>query len=214
VQLHNDAVNNTVVGSPEHWDDAYEHGDTSRGWYQSHATQSLALLDRCSVIPEDSIIDVGGGASTLVDALLARGHNDVTVLDISAVGLDTAQRRLGQDAARVRWLVTDLLTWRPDRTYQVWHDRAMFHFLTAEEPRQQYLQALDEAVAKGGVTVLATFAPDGPQQCSGLPVARYGASQLTALFGSGWQPVADDREEHRTPGGAVQPFTWAAFRRL
>jgi len=172
------------------------------------------MLDRCSVTPQDSIIDVGGGASTLVDALLARGHNDATVLDISAVGLDTAKRRLGQDAARVRWLVTDLLTWRPNRTYQVWHDRALFHFHTAEGSRRQYLRALDEAVAKGGVAVLATFAPDGPQQCSGLPVARYGASQLTALFGSGWQPVADGREEHRTPGGAVQPITWAAFRRL
>ncbi len=212
--MHNDAVNNIVLGSPEHWDDAYQHGDTSRSWYQSHATQSLRMLDHCSVIPEVSIIDVGGGASTLVDALLARGHDDVTVLDISAVGLDTARRRLGQDAARVRWLVTDLLTWRPDRTYEVWHDRALFHFLTAEEVRRQYLRALGDAVAKGGVAVLATFASDGPQQCSGLPVARYSASQVTALFGSGWQHVADDREEHRTPEGALQSFTWAAFRRL
>ncbi|MCU1658772.1 MAG: NodS-like protein [Pseudonocardiales bacterium] len=212
-RLHNGAVANSVAGTAEHWDEAYGHGDSTRGWYQTRPAASLRMLDRCSVTPEAGVIDVGGGASTLVDALLARGHTDVTVLDISAAALAIAQRRLEANAIRVEWQVVDLVQWQPERTYGVWHDRAVFHFLTTAHARHRYFQALRDATGPGAVAVIATFAPDGPEQCSGLPVARYSPSELAAQFGSRWKIIAEDREEHTTPAGAVQPFTWAAFRR-
>jgi SAM-dependent methyltransferase len=203
----------TAAGTAEHWDEVYGHGVTSRSWFQNHPDQSLRMLDTCRVRAENSLIDVGGGASTLVDALLERGYTDVTVLDISAVGLSAAQKRLGPAAERVHWLATDLLSWHPTRTYDVWHDRAVLHFLITEQARNRYLQALDEATASDAVAIFATFGPDGPQQCSGLPTARYSAAQLSAMLGQPWQLFTEDREEHTTPGGAIQPFTWAAFRR-
>lgn len=171
------------------------------------------MLQLAGVSPADSVIDAGGGASTLVDALMERGFDDVTVLDISATGIQAAQRRLGPSAARVQWIVADLRDWRPSRTYQVWHDRAVLHFLTADADRQSYLDTLTASTAAGAAAIFATFAPDGPRQCSGLPVARYSAHDLAALLGDRWTSVADDREEHVTPAGAVQPFVWAVFRR-
>jgi trans-aconitate methyltransferase len=172
------------------------------------------MLDRCRVTTDDSLIDVGGGASVLVDQLLDRGFSDLTVLDIAGTGLQTARQRLGESAQRVDWQVADLLSWQPERAYRIWHDRAVFHFLTADHDRQQYLKALDSATTTSAVAVFATFAPDGPEQCSGLPVTRYSASDLAELLSADWSPIAADREEHATPGGMVQPFTWAAFRRL
>ena len=200
-------------GSAARWDDAYRHGDTSRSWFQTQAVVSLRLLDATGVRPTDSVVDVGGGASTLVDALLERGHHDLTVLDISAEGMRTAQQRLGANASQVNWLDADLLTWTPNRTWHVWHDRAVLHFFATDADQQHYLHALDRGTMRGSVAVLATFAPDGPQQCSGLPVARYDVEQLTALLGPTWDLLTKTREEHITPTGATQPFTWAAFRR-
>ncbi|HET8987394.1 MAG TPA: class I SAM-dependent methyltransferase, partial [Humibacillus sp.] len=200
-------------GTAPLWDAAYGHGDTTRSWFEPHAEQSLRLLDRCGVGPADSVIDVGGGASPLVDALLERGHTDLTVLDISAVGLDIARARLGARADAVTWVVADLHTWQPSRSYAVWHDRAVLHFLTADDARAHYVEALEAATGAGAVAVLATFAPDGPEQCSGLPVRRHDEADLAALLGDPWEQVAVDREEHVTPSGGVQPFTWAAFRR-
>lgn len=196
-----------------HWDEAYRHGDTSRSWFQRQAAVSLRLLDATGVRPSDSLLDVGGGASPLVDALLERGHDDLTVLDISAEGMATAQRRLGADASRVHWLHADVLDWTPDRTWQVWHDRAVLHFFTTDADRQRYLRALEGATEVGSLAVVASFAPDGPAQCSGLPVARYAVEELAALLGPGWDLAADAREQHTTPAGGMQPFTWSAFRR-
>jgi hypothetical protein len=203
----------TAAGTAEHRDDVCGHGVTSRSWFQNHPDPSLRMLDTCRISAENSLIDIGGGASTLVDALLERGHTDVTVLDVSAVGLSAAQNRLGPAAERVHWLVTDLLSWHRTRTYDVWHDRAALHFLVTEQARNRYLQALDQATARGAVAIFGTFAPDGPQQCSGLPTARCSAGQLSAMLGQPWQLIAEGREQHTTPGGATQPFTWAAFRR-
>lgn len=197
----------------EHWDDAYRHGDTTRSWYQTRADLSLRMLDATGVRPADGLIDVGGGASTLVDALLQRGHTDLTVLDISAEGLRAAQQRVDANASRVRWLVADLLTWAPGRTWCVWHDRAVLHFFTTDIDRKHYLRALNTATEPGSLAILATFAPPGPEQCSGLPVARYDPHQLAELLGPTWQPFTDTHEEHTTPAGTVQPFTWTAFRR-
>jgi trans-aconitate methyltransferase len=171
-------------------------------------------LDLCRIAPDDSVVDVGGGASILVDELLDRGFSDLTVLDISVSGLKAARQRLGESARRVQWMVTDVLTWRPGRTFRVWHDRALFHFVTEERDRRQYLTTLNAATTPSAVAVFATFAPDGPEQCSGLPVSRYSARELAGLLSPDWNPVSDAREEHTTPGGFMQPFTWAAFRRL
>ena len=198
----------------EHWDSAYTEGDRTRSWFQTEPTESLRMFDACGVTSADSVIDVGGGASTLVDALLARGFAELTVLDVSAAGLRAAQARLGSKADRVCWIEADLLRWYPERRYQVWHDRAVLHFLTAEPDRQRYLNTLGAATVPGALAVFATFAADGPQQCSGLPVARYSAEDLAQLLGEEWATVADDREDHVTPAGVVQPFVWAGFRRM
>jgi hypothetical protein len=204
----------TATGLAEHWDQAYEHGDTTRSWFQSEAGWSLRMLDRAEIDPGDSVIDVGGGSSPLAAALLAQGHSDITVLDVSLVGMRAAQQRLGAAADHVQWLLCDVRSWRPARRYVVWHDRALFHFMAAEQDREAYLQTLERAtVQERGVAIFATFAPDGPPRCSGLPVSRYGAADLADALGARWRMIDESRELHTTPSGVTQPFTWAAFRR-
>jgi hypothetical protein len=171
------------------------------------------MLDAAGVPAGDSLIDVGGGASPLAGALLGRGFRDVTVLDISATGMQYAQWRLGEKASQVRWIVADVLAWRPERRYQAWHDRAVFHFLTSSKTREQYQHTLRTATAAGAVAVFGCFAPGGPQYCSGLPVCRYAPDDLARELGSNWTLVAQAREDHPTPDAVIQPFTWAAFRR-
>ncbi len=202
-----------MTGSAEHWDAAYALGETTRSWYQQRAQQSLAMLEQCNVVPSDGLVDVGGGASVLVDDLLGLGFGDITVLDISTSALQVARARLGDAAASVTWLVEDLLGWRPGRTFDVWHDRAVLHFLTEPVDRERYSEVLDAATAPGSLAVLATFAPDGPATCSGLSVRRYDVDGLQTLLGPEWSLVTSAREEHTTPAGGAQPFTWAAFRR-
>ena len=204
----------SVNGRAEHWDQAYGQGDTTRSWFQHAAGWSLRMIDRTGIGPADSLIDVGGGSSPLASALLARGYSDITVLDVSRVGIGIAQQRLGVETERVQWLLGDVLTWRPTRRYTVWHDRALFHFITADQDRDAYLQTLERATSPDrAVAILATFAPNGPWQCSGLPVVRYSAAELAAVLGARWKMIDDSHELHTTPGGAAQPFTWAAFRR-
>jgi trans-aconitate methyltransferase len=195
------------------WDDVYAEGDATRSWFQAAPTMSLRMLDAAGVTAADSVIDVGGGASPLAGALLGRGFRDVTVLDVSASGMEYARQRLGPRAAQVHWLTADVRTWRPDRRFTAWHDRAVFHFLTAEPDRQAYLRALTGATAAGTAAVFGCFAPDGPQQCSGLPVARYDAGELADALGRDWTLIAQEREVHITPAGLTQPFTWVALRR-
>jgi SAM-dependent methyltransferase len=200
-------------GTAEHWDRTYRLGETNRSWFQPAPEPSLRVLDAMGVSPAMSVIDVGGGSSRVVDALVARGHTDLAVLDVSQQAIDMARGRLGGSSG-VQWLVEDLLAWSPQRRWDVWHDRAVLHFFTTPEQQQRYLQALKHATTAGSVAVLATFAPDGPRRCSGLPVARYDGGRLAGLLGREWTQVVEDREEHVTPGGSTQPFTWAAFRRL
>ena len=204
----------TIAGSAEHWDHVYGHGDATRSWFQLQAVWSLQMLDRGGIDPSDSVIDVGGGSSPLTAALLARGHSDLTVLDVSLIGMRGAQQRLGDAAERVQWLVGDVRTWRPPRRYLVWHDRALFHFMITDQDRDAYLKALESATVPGTtISIFGTFASDGPRQCSGLPVARYSAAELAAAIGDRWQPIDDGRELHTTPTSVIQPFTWTAFRR-
>ncbi|MHB8488658.1 MAG: class I SAM-dependent methyltransferase [Candidatus Dormibacteria bacterium] len=194
---------------PQHWDRRYSGaGATGVSWYEPEPAMSLALIDRLRLPKGAPVIDVGGGASLLVDRLLARGYTDLAVLDVSLTALEIAQRRLG-DAAPVRWLHEDLLNWQPDRRYALWHDRAVFHFLTHAAERAKYLTIMRQALSDSGALIIATFAPDGPERCSGLPVARYDAIDLERLL-EGFTVVGSSREEHVTPGGTVQPFTWIA----
>jgi trans-aconitate methyltransferase len=196
-----------------HWDAAYAQGDDTRTWFEEHPAMSLRMLGSTGVTAADAVIDVGGGASPLTGALLDRGFSDLTVLDISAAGMQHARDRLGPRAGQMHWLTADVLSWHPPRRYQAWHDRAVYHFLTLEEHRQQYRRTLDAATAPGAVAVFGCFAPDGPQHCSGLPVARYSPAQLARQLDAKWLLISQDREEHITPAGTIQPFTWVALRR-
>lgn len=182
----------------------------TRRWFQDNPAQSLRMFDTADVTPDDSVTDIGGGASMLAESLVARGFGDVTVLDISPVALDTAKTRFGADAGRLSWFVTDLLSWRPVRACAVWHGRAVFHFLTTSDSRAGYRQTLRAATRTGSVAVVGCFALDGPKACSGLPVARYDAGGLTEEFGADWTRIAQEREEHRVPGGGIRPFTAGA----
>jgi SAM-dependent methyltransferase len=172
---------------------------------------SLAFIDRLRVPKGAPVIDIGGGASLLVDRLLARGYTDLAVLDVSSTALEIARRRLG-DPTPVRWLHEDIMIWQPERRYALWHDRAVFHFLTHAEERARYLTIMRQALGESGALIIATFASDGPERCSGLPVARYDAIDLEQLL-DGFTVIESSREEHVTPGGTVQPFTWIAANR-
>lgn len=196
----------------DHWDHAYRRrGSRGVSWYQPAPAVSLELVGLLGVARSDPVVDVGGGASTLVDALVAGGFEDVTVLDVSAVALDEARQRTG-DPPGVHWVCADVAAWRPARRYRLWHDRAVFHFMVDDADRALYLLALRAGVARGGAVVMATFAPDGPRACSGLPVARYSAGELAAVIGEDFVVEVTRTEEHTTPDGTVQPFTWVAGR--
>jgi trans-aconitate methyltransferase len=200
------------ISRRRHWDRRYaDAGATRVSWYEREPAMSLALIDRLGVPKTAPIIDVGGGASVLVDELLARGCTDVSVLDVSSTALALARHRLG-DAAPVRWLREDILSWQQERRYALWHDRAVFHFLTDGAEQARYLDVMRQAIGVGGALIMATFAADGPDHCSGLLVARYDTTDLERLL-DGFTVAESCREEHITPDGAVQPFTWIAARR-
>lgn len=192
------------------WDERYRTvGSQQVSWFALEPTTSLAILDQLGVTAAAAVIDVGGGASHLADRLVDRGFTDVTVLDVSSLALAEARKRLGD---RVEWERADLLDWVPQRRWDVWHDRAVFHFLTVPEERETYRRLIRESVEPGGFVVIGTFAQDGPTSCSGLPVNRYTSADLAAAFAPGMEPLLTQREDHRTPSGAIQPFTWTAFR--
>jgi SAM-dependent methyltransferase len=193
----------------------YATRDVSQvSWFEVTPEVSLSMLAAAGVSPGMSVIDVGAGASPLAGDLVARGFTDVTALDIAAEGLALARTRLGSAAGRVHWVRADLRSWTPRRQFDVWHDRAVFHFLTEPVDQARYRAALDSALASDGRLVIATFAADGPDHCSGLPTARYSPeSLLSALGDDRWDLIAERREAHQTPSGVVQPFTWLALRR-
>ena len=201
--------------SKQHWEQVYKTKDaTSVSWFQEHAQQSLQLIRQTGVQRDAGIIDVGGGASTLVDDLLADGYSNVAVLDLSEAALAAARQRLGARAQQVSWLVGDITQVNlPRHAYAVWHDRAVFHFLTTAEEREAYVRAVLRAVRPGGHVIVATFAEDGPERCSGLPVVRYSADGLHAQFGAPFTLLRHEREEHHTPAGAVQKFIYCMCRK-
>ena len=197
-----------------HWQNVYAtKGEAEVSWFQDSPTISLAMIRTANSDHGAAIIDVGGGASRLVDALLQDGYRDVAVLDLSANALDAARKRIGPAASKVDWIVADATTWRPAKTYDVWHDRAAFHFLTDPQDRAAYVERLQSAVAPGGQVIIATFAPDGPEKCSGLPVQRHDSASLAAELGPDFELVETRSEIHRTPWDSTQAFQFSRFRR-
>ena len=197
-----------------HWQNVYAtKGEAEVSWFQDSPTISFAMIRAANSDHDAAIIDVGGGASRLVDALLQDGYRDVAVLDLSANALDAARKRIGPAASMVDWIVADATTWRPAKTYDVWHDRAAFHFLTDPQDRTAYVERLRSAVAPGGQIIIATFAPDGPEKCSGLPVQRHDSASLAAELGPDFELVETRSEIHRTPWDSTQAFQFSRFRR-
>lgn len=201
--------------SKDHWEKVYSTKAVDQvSWFQQHALLSLKLIREAGSAPSASIIDVGGGASTLVDDLLTSGYHNITVLDLSAAALKAARTRLAERGTCVQWLQADILEAAlAAQAYDVWHDRAVFHFLTSAEQRQAYVRAVLHAVKPGGLVMVATFAEDGPAQCSGLPVMRYSASELHAEFGEPFVLLGHQKESHHTPGGNEQKFVYCLCRK-
>jgi SAM-dependent methyltransferase len=198
----------------EHWQGIYgKHAVDEVSWYQERPASSLALVRGAAAPPGAAVIDVGGGASRLVDGLLEAGYRHVAVLDVSETALGRARARLGERAARVEWIAADVTRWRPSRRYDVWHDRALFHFLVDPADRAAYREALAAAVPAGGHVIIGTFALDGPERCSDLPVVRYDAASLQAELGAGYGLVETLAESHHTPAGKVQRFQFSRFER-
>jgi len=196
-----------------HWELVYATNDpTDVSWYQGAPERSLQIIAATGVGSDAAIIDVGGGASTLVDNLLDTGFDDITVLDVASAALAHSRSRLGDAARTVTWIEQDILNFEPGRPYQLWHDRAVFHFLTEKNQQQQYVDVLRKAVEPGGHVVLATFGPDGPERCSGLPVECYSIDQMAEVLGPGFELRAHDLEEHNTPTGSVQQFLYARWQ--
>jgi len=202
------------VSRHAHWEKVYTtKGESEVSWFQETPAPSVELIELVGARQSSGIIDIGGGASRLVDNLVSRGFEDVTVLDLSEAALASARSRLGDKASRVTWIAADVTTWQPSRTYDVWHDRAAFHFLTEPNDQAAYVARLRRALRVGGHAIIATFALDGPERCSGLPVSRYDAHALAATLGGGFELIDTRRHDHTTPWGAVQKFQFSAFRR-
>lgn len=197
-----------------HWDNAYAtKGEAGVSWFEDTPAVSLELIGGWAGDSKQDLIDIGGGASRLVDALLEDGFHDVAVLDVSAAALNAAKARLGDVAASVDWICTDVTRWQPVRTYHVWHDRAAFHFLTEAADRKAYVGCMAAAVESRGIAIIATFALDGPERCSGLQVVRYDPAMLVGVFKEHFELVDHRQHLHTTPWGSTQSFQYCVFRR-
>lgn len=197
----------------DHWENVYAtKADDSVSWFEHSPAFSLELIAATGV-KSASVIDIGGGASRLVDALVAKGHNPAAVLDLSAHALDIAKSRMGDEANAVEWIVGDVTTWKPAKQYDIWHDRAAFHFLNAPEDQAAYAQTLHAALKTDGFAIIGTFALDGPEKCSGLPVTRHDAASIARILGPDFSLVDEQRYDHVTPGCNVQKFQFSTFRK-
>jgi SAM-dependent methyltransferase len=200
-----------VSEAADHWNAVYETKDSTEvSWHQRRATVSRRLIAEAAP-GRGRLVDVGSGTSALIDELLADGWTDLTCLDLSDAALEVVRQRVG--SAGVQFVVADVLTWRPVEPFDVWHDRAVFHFLTRPQDQAAYARLASDGVRPGGALILGTFAADGPTQCSGLDVVRYDAAALQRAFAGGFVLEHAEREEHHTPWGAVQPLQWVVLRR-
>jgi len=197
-----------------HWEQIYSTRlTTAVSWYQANPAVSLSLIAASGIQKDEAIIDVGGGASLLVDCLLGRGFSRLAVLDISAAALEAAKSRLGEGAGRVDWVVADVTQFKPQEKYALWHDRAVFHFLTNAEDRQAYMAVARQAIQPEGNLIIATFSLNGPEKCSGLEIVRYSPESLAREVGDDFELVETCDEIHTTPGGGHQSFVYCRFRR-
>jgi ubiquinone/menaquinone biosynthesis C-methylase UbiE len=205
-----------VANDRGHWDKAYRAKATDQAsWYRAHLEVSFELLVKAGLSARSRVVDIGGGASTLVDDLLDFGVQSITVVDLSPTSLEIARQRLGARAERVSWLVADVTTLSvPDGSFDLWHDRAALHFLTAPEAARAYVRTATRAIAPGGHAVIGCFAADGPERCSGLPVVRRDPADIASLFGESFSLVESRREVHSTPSGIQQRFAYALLRRV
>lgn len=203
------------MGSAEHWKHVYERREPNQvSWFEASPATSLRWIERTGVAADAAILDAGGGASALAGELARRGYTDITVAEISPGAVERARAALGETAERITWIEADLRTHAFARRYDLWHDRAVFHFMVEAADRDAYMGTMAAAVRPGGHLVLATFGPDGPTECSGLPVRRYGADALAALLADRFLLIDSELTEHRTPSGSTQQFTFALFERL
>jgi 2-polyprenyl-3-methyl-5-hydroxy-6-metoxy-1,4-benzoquinol methylase len=202
------------MSSRPHWENVYRTKQPDEvSWYRPHLDTSLALIEAAVPDRDARIIDVGGGASTLVDDLLARGYRNLSVLDLSSAALDISKARLGEGAQSVDWRCGDVRTAQlPANEYDLWHDRAVFHFLTSAEDRAAYVRQIQRSVKPGAHVIVATFGPEGPTKCSGLDVVRYAPDALRGELGPRFRLVQHRTERHETPAGRIQPFTYGHFR--
>ncbi len=198
-----------------HWQTVYEtKAETEVSWFQPHPAISLALIGETGLANDAAVLDVGGGASLLVDRLIDAGWRNVAVLDIAPAALEHVRRRLGARADKVALVSGDVTRWTPPRPFDLWHDRAVFHFLTDPDDRAAYARTMAAAVRGGGHAIVGTFAADGPERCSGLPVRRYDAAGLAGEFAAHFRPESARSEDHVTPGGKIQRFQFCRLRRL
>ena len=214
-KVNNPALDEKSFDRKDHWDTIYSDKNAVEvSWYQQYPKQSMELIKATGVDLSASIIDIGGGASTLIDALLAAGYEKLSVLDISQAAIEQAKARLGQQADAVEWLAQDITTFVVKAPFAVWHDRAVFHFLTDAADRASYVKAMSCALNPGGHAIVATFDLDGPEQCSGLDIVRYSPETMSEVFGDGFKLIETQTEKHTTPGGASQSFVYCRFTRV
>ena len=198
-----------------HWENIYVSKDEmALSWFQENSDISMGWIKQEMPMTDAAIIDIGGGTSRLVDALLDLGINSLSVLDIAATALEQSKARLGSRAASVQWICADITAWIPPSNYWLWHDRAVFHFLTEAPDREAYISTVRRAVSPGGRIIIASFSLDGPEKCSDLPVRRYSHKSLTQELGAGFEFLEGTWENHRTPSGAVQKFQYTLFARV
>ncbi|MCI0465623.1 MAG: class I SAM-dependent methyltransferase [Beijerinckiaceae bacterium] len=203
-----------AVNTQTHWEQLYKTKASNQlSWFQQSPSISLGLIRKTGAKPDTSIMDIGGGESRLADALSEEGFHDLTVLDLSGHALAAAKARLGAAAAKAEWIVADVTAWEPERTYDLWHDRAAFHFLTGAAGREAYAECVSRAVRPGGHVIIGTFSPDGPDRFSGLPVQRHDAASISAMLGEAFALVESLCDDHVTPAGKAQRFQFSVFRR-
>lgn len=196
----------------KHWETVWsEKLPDETSWYQQEATISLAMIKRSGLAHGEALIDVGGGASVLVGQLLEDGFRDITVLDISAAALQQSQTQLGRGASQINWIEGDVRQFEPPRCYALWHDRAVFHFLTSSADQRRYIERLERSLVAGGQLIIATFAPGGPEKCSGLDIVQHDADSLQCLFGGAWSLLEQQLDTHLTPAGKQQKFGFYRF---
>jgi SAM-dependent methyltransferase len=202
------------LSSQQHWEALYrDRAPELVTWYQEHPALSLSFVAATGLGSGAAVVDVGGGCSLLTDYLIEQGYTNITVLDLSSIAMGYARQRLGDRAEEVTWIEGDVLEYRFDTTFDVWHDRAVFHFLTDPADQERYVDSLSDAVPTGGHVIIATFGLAGPETCSGLPVQRYGPEALSQALGPGFETVGFRTEMHHAPTGVTQQFLYGHFQR-